>query len=395
MQTAVVSASSHDISSPRRSVTGSDVAVVVAHPYGGAPLRRTSGRSTSESRNVPGSTGGRAEIENKARGRARHVYIPAVRILACLALAACGSPAAAIDAPPADTTRPPPPDAGPCGMRSGMRSLSQRSMHVANLDRTYLVYLPPALDPLQPVPLVFMMHGYSMSGQNMYDVTGYAALADSEHIAVAFPDGQGGPNSAGAPWNVGANVCPSFLGAPPNATGDDNAFLDAMKADIAADQCLDLQHVYVSGFSMGGYFSHHAGCMRSDIRAVAPHSGGTHDLSACTNAHEPIIIFHGLADNVIPVGCDDPASAAVQGTTPSATAWAAHNGCATTMHKVDVQNGSCELYDGCPVDGQVEICTFNAMGHCWAGGIGTALYSCPNYESATHLEWQFFKDHAW
>ena len=42
----------------------------------------------------------------------------------------------------------------------------------------------------------------------MFDITGYPALADAEHIAVAFPDGQGGPNTFNAPWNVGTNVCP-------------------------------------------------------------------------------------------------------------------------------------------------------------------------------------------
>jgi len=33
------------------------------------------------------------------------------------------------------------------------------------------------------------------------------------------------------------------------------------------------------------------------------------------------------------------------------------------------------------------------MGHCWAGGSGT--FGCSNYQSATQLEWDFFKQHAW
>src|SRR5438132_1595276 len=82
-------------------------------------------------------------------------------------------------------------------------------------------------------------------------------------------------------------------------TGDDFAFMDAMQADVLEDQCLDDNHIFLTGFSMGGYFAHHVGCMRPDIRAVAPHSGGTHDLSACTTGHKPIIIFHGTADVVI------------------------------------------------------------------------------------------------
>lgn len=311
-----------------------------------------------------------------------------------LVLVACGSshPArtdAAIDAP--DVT----PDAGPCGVRTGQRGTTHRMLHVAGLDRTYIVYLPSGVDPLTPIPLVYVHHGYTMSGQNMYDVTGYPALADTEHIAVAFPDGQSGPGSLGAPWNVGSNLCPSYAGAPPVATGDDFAFLDAMKADIAQDQCLDAAHVYVTGFSMGGYFSHHAGCMRSDIRAVAPHSGGTHPLDGCATTMKPIIIFHGLSDNVVPDGCDDPAGTAVQGVKPSAAAWAQRNGCAATTTTTMVQGGRCVTYDGCPQGGQVELCTFDAMGHCWAGGLGNSAFSCPNYASATQLEWAFFKQYAW
>jgi len=288
-----------------------------------------------------------------------------------------------------------PADSGPCGMRSGMRGKTSRTVHIASLDRTYIVYLPQNIDPATPVPLVMVFHGYTMSGSIMYDITGYPALADTEHIALAFPDGQGGPDSLSAPWNVGTSVCPSTAGAPPVATGDDFAFMDAMRTDIAQDQCVDVDHVFVTGFSMGGYFSHHTGCMRPDIRAVAPHSGGTHSLDGCVADKKPIIIFHGAADALIPPGCDDPNAIPVAGTTASAQAWAAKNGCATTTTTTAVHNGTCVSYDGCPAGGQVELCTFNAMGHCWAGGLGTNVYACNDYESATQLEWDFFKQHAW
>jgi hypothetical protein len=35
------------------------------------------------------------------------------------------------------------------------------------------------------------------------------------------------------------------------------------------------------------------------------------------------------------------------------------------------------------------------MGHCWAGGASGSVYACANYESATALEWAFFKQYAW
>src|SRR6185312_10241553 len=74
-------------------------------------------------------------------------------------LAACGSHSsvssmidAAQDAPPDS-----PPDAGPCGLRAGPRGMSQRTMMVAGLSRTYIVYLPDGA-PATPMPLVFVHH---------------------------------------------------------------------------------------------------------------------------------------------------------------------------------------------------------------------------------------------
>ena len=163
------------------------------------------------------------------------------------------------------------------------------------------------------MPLVIVHHGYTMSGELMHDITDYQAIADAEGVALAFPDGQAGPNSLGAPWNVGANVCPADALPPPTAEGDDFALLDYIKADISKDQCLDLDHLFATGFSMGGYFTHHIGCMRTDFRGVAPHSGGTHSLDNCLTTTKPIIIFHGSADPLVPPGCDAPGALPVLG----------------------------------------------------------------------------------
>jgi polyhydroxybutyrate depolymerase len=311
--------------------------------------------------------------------------------------AACGSSrSAGDDTPPGDDAATTPDGAAAvCGTRPGSRGLTNRSATVAGLDRTYRVYIPESASPAAPLPLVIVFHGYTMSGETMIEVTDYVALADAEGIALAFPDGQGGPNSALAPWNVGADACPSTGFLLPVADGDDFAFVDHIKADIREDQCLDDARIYATGFSMGGYFSHHVGCMRSDFRAVAPHSGGTHSLDTCTNEKMPIIIFHGKADPVIPAGCADPDALGVIGVTPSADAWAEKNGCSLTTTARAVDGGTCFHYEGCPDGGQVELCTFDGMGHCWAGGNASAgIYSCPNAARATQLEWDFFKQYA-
>ncbi|MEO7109535.1 MAG: PHB depolymerase family esterase [Polyangiaceae bacterium] len=291
-----------------------------------------------------------------------------------------------------------------CGTRTGMRGLTNRNVMVGGVKRTYLTYLPTSADPKKPLPFVFVFHGYTMSGQQMHDITQYAALADSEGIAVVFPDGLGGADSLAAPWNVddtGETVCGNVQ--TESSSGDDFGFMDAMTADVENDQCLDSAHRFATGFSMGGYFSHHLACHRSDIRAVAPHSGGTvGDLSTCTTGHVPTIIFHGVADPLIPDGCDDPNGVAQPSYAASAKLWAAKNGCGSTYTTVTTNgssgDGQCYVYDSCPADGQVELCTFTAMGHCWAGGSKSgqgATFACPTYADATALEWAFFKKYAW
>jgi poly(3-hydroxybutyrate) depolymerase len=300
---------------------------------------------------------------------------------------------------------------GPCGMRSGMRGKTARTLSVKGTTRSYIAYLPAALDATKPTPFVFVFHGAEMNAAEMVDITQYTALADQEAIAVAFLDGQQTSSTAGTmaldPWNVsddGAAVCGAGDFAN-NPTADvDFAFMDAVKADVTLDQCLDAEHVFATGFSMGGYFTHHIGCDRTDVRAVAPHSGATlASLSSCKTGHVPIIIFHGTSDDLIADGCDDPNGAAQSGFPPSASLWAQKNGCKSTYSTVPEpgvsgSDGQCYVYDGCPADGQVELCTFTGMAHCWAGGGtagGGATFACPAYASATQLEWGFFKQHAW
>jgi polyhydroxybutyrate depolymerase len=270
------------------------------------------------------------------------------------------------------------------GKRGAWKGKTNRTVTAAGVRRTYVLYEPEGIDPNEPVPLVLVFHGMMMNGQQMFDITEYSRLADSEKFVVAFPDGE--PLSIG-PWNVGANVCPP--GNLVDATGNDLAFRDAMIADIGGDSCLDRRHTFVVGFSMGGFFAHDVGCVRSDIAGIAPASAGTHPFTSCVPGHKPVIIFHGTADPRIPHSCDDTAR----------TQWVQKNGCSSVVTSTIVKGGHCEWSQGCPPDGQVVYCLFDGMGHAWAGGAADAgafasLSSAPNYESATELSWKFFKSYA-
>jgi poly(3-hydroxybutyrate) depolymerase len=154
----------------------------------------------------------------------------------------------------------------------------------------------------------------------------------------------------------------------------------------------------MTGFSMGGYFSHESGCLRSSIKAIGPHSGGTHDLTMCPEKLKPVIIFHFKSDSLINYMCAQDAR----------DKWAAHNGCMTSGPDVQmVKGGSCEYYKGCMAGGQVALCSFDEpsggdgespMGHAWSGGNKSgmgAFAAISQTESASELGWAFFKKYAW
>jgi poly(3-hydroxybutyrate) depolymerase len=261
-----------------------------------------------------------------------------------------------------------------------VRGKSNQTLTAGGLTRTFVYYAPATLKASEPAPLVIVAHGWLQSGQAMYDLTQYQKVADREGFVLMYPDGE--PASVG-PWNIGDGACPSTLLVLPTATGDDQAFVDGMIGFAESDQCLDHRHIFVTGFSMGGYFTNQVGCLRSDIAAIAPHSGGSHDLSACPGSHKPVILFHGTKDGLIPTTCGLEAR----------DRWVQHNGCGTEVENVTVTGGHCEYSKGCPNGAQVALCLFDGMDHGWAGGQGA--YGFPEYESASELGWAFFKKYAW
>lgn len=284
------------------------------------------------------------------------------------------------------------------GKPGARRGKSTQMLMAGGLQRSFIHYAPMSLDPNVPAPIVVVAHGYMMSGEMMYEITKYAELAEREKFVVVFPDGQ--PGAVG-PWNVGNPSCSSTLGILPLGPGDDQAFLDAMIGFVEADQCVDRNHVFMTGFSMGGYFSNATGCARPDIRAIAPHSAGVHDLSMCASQHKPVLLMHFNGDALIPAMCGEEAR----------NRWVMRNGCSMDAPDVrPVKGGSCEYYKNCPADGQVAFCRFDIptagtrdepfAGHAWSGGAdegmaGGAMFAIPETESASELGWAFFKQYAW
>jgi polyhydroxybutyrate depolymerase len=243
--------------------------------------------------------------------------------------------------------------------------------------RTFLLYIPESLDATAPVALVLVHHGFTMSGQIMYDITSWKDVAEEQGLVVAYPNG-----SPEAPWNVGEGTVCGAGAVVNNPDQDDFGFVQDMIDDIALEACIDRSKVFVTGFSMGGYFSHNLACRSPDlVRATAPHSGGAENDYLCQKPR-PVMILHGTGDPLISYDC------AVQ----ARDKWVQVNGCSTEVDTEEVSGGLCERNRDCPPGAQVEMCSFEGMGHGWAGSDDILYGGGSQYQDAARLAWRFFAE---
>ena len=168
---------------------------------------------------------------------------------------------------------------------------ASRTVRVEGLETIYRLYEPRDVRP--PLPAILFLHGAGESGSDGLLPTtvglGPAIVREPERFPalVVFPQA-----SQGYGWrafNLAAAV----------------AALD----DVEAHFDVDAERVYVTGISMGGYGTWLAALQQPDrFAAAVPVCGGLDRASLATHAKAaqrlkklPQWVFHGDADNIIPV----------------------------------------------------------------------------------------------
>jgi poly(3-hydroxybutyrate) depolymerase len=148
--------------------------------------------------------------------------------------------------------------------------------------------VPTKVDGAIPVPLVFVFHGLGDSKENISRYSGIESLASKKTFIAVFPD------ALDKKWNLN-----------PMGENEDFRFFDALFDHVSSRYNIDLRRVYLTGMSMGGYFSNSLASERSEkIAAIAPHSGGLGFLAVRgvrAKRKYPVMIIHGDQDNVVKV----------------------------------------------------------------------------------------------
>jgi polyhydroxybutyrate depolymerase len=265
--------------------------------------------------------------------------------------------------------------------------------------RQYKVHVPPSYDPEVPAPLVFCIHGLGQDAL-LFCVTGAAMPAKSDQAGFVLVMPNGFQNS----WNAG-----TCCGGASAQQLDDVALFRAIFEEVGKHVNVDLDRVYATGLSNGGYMSYRLVCEAADIfTAVAPAAAaiGTNDIGGGTNPasnfamcepSQPVSVLdiHGTADPLIPYSLQAPTIGRM----------AAGNGCATTTKPAALPpsggDTTCVSNDGCPSGIELTACTIQNGGHCWfgsadcgtgGGAIGLAIVGAnSDTMKNTDAAWAFFE----
>lgn len=254
-------------------------------------------------------------------------------------------------------------------------------------QRSYILYIPASYSRDVPVPLVFNFHGYASNANAQMRYGDFRSIADTAGFIVVHPQGillNGVPH-----WNVG--------GWTQGSTADDVGFTEMLIDHIASSYNIDLNRIYSTGMSNGGYMSFLLACQLSDkIAAVASVTGSMTPqiFNNCNPQHPtPVLQIHGTFDNVVPY----TGASWTKSIDETLQYWVNYNDCNPTANKTALPNAS--LLDGSTAEyinyqngdrqATVEHFKIKGGGHTWPGTVLRAPGT--NYDIDASAEiWKFF-----
>ena len=159
--------------------------------------------------------------------------------------------------------------------------------HESGLREYYVSYPFISSDP---APLIINMHGFGGTALGQRSSSEMDDYALPQGVAVVYPQG------LGASWSVGT-FWTSFNYA------DDVDFISQMIDKIAQDYSIDLDRVYATGMSNGGYMTYELACELSyKIAAFGSVTGNfmlNGDQNCILEKEIPIMHIHGTSDLVV------------------------------------------------------------------------------------------------
>lgn len=232
---------------------------------------------------------------------------------------------------------------------------------VGGEERPVDVFVPSSYDGTTAMPLVLLLHSYSIPGSFAVGAFGFKAVAEERGFLLAVPEGL--RDRTGSPyWNATSGCCDFDRSGV-----DDSAYLRRVIEDVQARWEVDRRRIFTIGVSNGGFMGHRMACDHADLIAGIVSIAGAIEIdpALCRPSHGVHILHvHGTRDSVIRFE-----GGAFTGPYPSApesvARWVALNGCSGASQPgpaVDadsftagVETVVTRYVDGCRAGGSVEF----------------------------------------
>ncbi len=237
-------------------------------------------------------------------------------------------------------------------------------------SRPVAVHVPPSYVQGTPMPLVIMLHGYSVTSKIEETYLKLTPLADARGFLYATPDGL--IDSQGNQYWNATDACCAF-----GKTVDDSTYLSTVIKQIQARYTVDPKRVFFVGHSNGGFMSHRMACDHADqVAAIASLAGAMNlDVSKCA-PKQPVSILeiHGTADTTIDYNGGANAGFSYPGAITTVNDWVTLDGCSATADTssppVDfevtlagAETTVTKYAAGCKPGGHAELWTITGGGH--------------------------------
>lgn len=255
------------------------------------------------------------------------------------------------------------------------------------IQRNYILYIPEIYDGSAAVPLVLNFHGYGSNAAQQMFYGDFRDIADTEGFLLVHP--QGTILNGDQQWNVG------FL--ENGNTTDDVGFTEALIDELANLYTINLDRVYATGMSNGGFMSFLLACQLSEkIAAVASVTGSmTPDTYNACNAQQPtpILQIHGTIDSNVPYnGASNSLSIE-----DVISYWVNYNNCETnptitTLSNTDTTDGSTvehSVYENTNNGITIEHMKVIGGGHTWPGSVVKLPGTNQDINASMEI-WHFF-----
>ena len=255
------------------------------------------------------------------------------------------------------------------------------------LDRYYLIQ-PSHPEAEGQSSLILNLHGYGSNALEQMQYTGLDNYTNSKENNFILIHPQGAPlntalTSSTSHWNSGAWTIGS--------TVDDVDFIDTIINLVSEKYDINVNRIYSTGMSNGGFMSYHLACnLSSKIAAIASVTGSMskQTLESCNPEHPtPVLQIHGTLDGTVPF--DGNSAIGMEPIEKVMTYWQEYNSCDVepliSVTDFFELGSSVEhwQYFNCLNNVQVELYKIDGMWHTWPQEDRFGI-------SASQTIWDFF-----